>query len=184
MFFFKTVFVFGIPLNSEIQKALNLIYNTKEFQSSFLQEENGEISEGSLYLKDKRIKIQYEKPTKIQIIISEKKAMYYNEDLEEVEYFNPKNSTASIFYDIFYNQVFFLNAKTVKEKNFIKIEKKIDTKDGELNIEIFFENNPLIIKRISVKGLGQNINFNILNPNFNPNLNKKFFSMIHPLPKQ
>ena len=39
IFFFKTVVVFGNPPNSEIQKALNLIYNTKEFQSSFLQEE-------------------------------------------------------------------------------------------------------------------------------------------------
>ena len=37
-------------------------------------------------------------------IIDKNKAMYFNEDLQEIEYFNPKNSIADYFYQIFNNQ--------------------------------------------------------------------------------
>lgn len=192
--FFKSLFiiifllnpsiVFGKTADEDIKKALDLIYNTKEFESKFLQEENGSISEGHLYIKDGRIKIQYDYPSKIQIILSQKKAMYFNEDLEEVEYFNPKNSTASIFYDIFYNKNFFFDAEIYKEKNYIRIKKEVTIQKNNLEINILFENNPLVIKKISYEGIDSKIEFNILESNFNPSLDKKFFSMVHPLFKK
>ena len=38
------------------------------------------------------------------------------------------------------------------------------------------------IQKIIIKQNDRSIEFNILNPNFNPDLNKKFFSMVNPLP--
>ena len=40
-------------------------------------------------------------PSKITILLDEKKAMYLNHELEEVEYFNPKNTVGKIVFDIF-----------------------------------------------------------------------------------
>ena len=57
--------------------------------------------------KVKRIKIQYNKPSNIIFILKNDKAMYFNVDLQEVEYFNTKNSIADIFFDVFYDEEFF-----------------------------------------------------------------------------
>ena len=43
--------------------------------------------------------------------------MYYNYDLEEDEFFNPKNTNAWFFYDIFRNPFFFEDGTPIKEKN-------------------------------------------------------------------
>ena len=42
-----------------------------------------------------KIRLQYTVPTKIIFIAREKKAMYFNQDLEEVEYFNTKRAELS-----------------------------------------------------------------------------------------
>ena len=179
LFFFYTDIIFANK--SSVQNALDYIYKTTEFSSDFLQYENNQISEGKLYLKDKRIKIQYESPTKIQIIMSKNKAMYFNQDLEEVEYFNPKKSVASFFFNIFNDENFFNNAIYQVEENFIKIEKQINTKDGFVNLIIIFEDSPIVMKKIIIDQNEVSIEFNILNLNFNPELDKKFFSMVNPL---
>ena len=165
----------------DLHKALSYIYDTKEFSSQFIQKDNDSLSEGFLYLRDDRIKIEYAKPRKIQIILAKNKAMYFNKDLEEVEYFRPGKTTAKIFYDIFYDKNFFLDSKILKENNFLKIQKVIFIDKVKTNISLVFETNPLVIKKINIATESDIIDFNILNPNFNPNLDKKFFSMINPL---
>ena len=107
--------------------------------------------------------------------------MYFNKDLEEVEYFRPGKTTAKIFYDIFYDKNFFLDSEILKENNFLKIQKVIFIDKVKTNISLVFETNPLVIKKINIATESDIIDFNILNPNFNPNLDKKFFSMINPL---
>ena len=42
--------------------------------------------------------------------------MYYNYELEEDEFFNPKNTNAWFFYDIFRNPHFFKDS-SIKEKS-------------------------------------------------------------------
>ena len=165
----------------DLHKALSYIYDTKEFSSQFIQKDNDSLSEGFLYLRDGRIKIEYAKPRKIQIILAKNKAMYFNKDLEEVEYFRPGKTTAKIFYDIFYDKNFFLDSEILKENNFLKIQKVIFIDKVKTNISLVFETNPLVIKKINIATESDIIDFNILNPNFNPNLDKKFFSMINPL---
>ena len=167
--------------DSDLIKALSYIYNTKEFSSQFIQTENNSLSEGFLYLKDDRIKIEYTSPSKIQIILAKNKAMYFNKDLEEVEYFRPGKTAAKIFYDIFYDEKFFLDSKILKENNFLKIQKIIFIDKVKTNISLVFETNPIVIKKINIANEDGIIDFNILNPNFNPALGEKFFSMINPL---
>ena len=48
--------------------------------------------------------------------MDEKKAMYVNYDLREVEYFNPQNSIAGVFINIFKNN-FFLEGADIDIKN-------------------------------------------------------------------
>ena len=78
-------------------------FGIKEFSSRFIQSNGNTIEEGNLYLKNNRLKIQYTDPTNIIIIIAKNKAMYYNQDLEEVQYFDPQNSAAGIFIKKFEN---------------------------------------------------------------------------------
>jgi len=156
--------------------------NFSEFSSSFLQSDQETNEEGKLYIKNKRLRIEYTNPSNILVIIAKNKAMYYNKDLEEVEYFNPSDTVAEIFYEIFYNINFFDDASFKLENHLININKKIKTKkDIQLNINIIFEIKPLTIRKITVKEDGHTTSYFLLNPEFFLNVDDKFFSMANPL---
>ena len=107
--------------------------------------------------------------------------MYFNVDLEEVEYFGTKNSIADIFFKVFYDKEFFFNSKIIEKKNTIEIKKIITINEESKEISIFFERNPLIIKQIKIKeGEGYRI-MTFINPNFNITFRKNFFSIANPL---
>ena len=76
-------------LSSQISKYFFKINN---FTSKFIQSDSDGIQEGNIYIsnKIKRIKIHYTDPSNIIFILKNNKAMYFNIDLEEVEYFNTK----------------------------------------------------------------------------------------------
>jgi len=82
-------------------KILEYLSNNKEFASSFIQYNDGSVQEGEFYLKKNRMRIEYSTPVKIVFVIKDSNAMYYNLDLKEVEYFNPKNTVGKIFFDFF-----------------------------------------------------------------------------------
>ena len=113
---------------------LNYINSIEEFSSSFLQSNGKTIEEGNLYIKNKRIIIQYNTPSKIKIIIAHNKAMYFNEDLQEVEYFNPKNSVAELFYKIFYDLSFFDSGILRNNENILILEKNISFEDEKIKL--------------------------------------------------
>ena len=73
-----------------------------EFSSSFLQSDQETNEEGKLYIKNQRLRIEYTKPSNIIVVIAKNKAMFYNKDLEEVEYFNPSKTVAEIFRNIYF----------------------------------------------------------------------------------
>ena len=52
-------------------------------------------------LGQKEVRVEYSKSSKILIILDSDKAMYYNYELDEDEFFNPKNTSAWFFYDTF-----------------------------------------------------------------------------------
>ncbi len=169
--------------NILISQISNYFFKINNFTSKFIQSDSDGIQEGNIYLsnKVKRIKIHYNEPSNIVFILKNNKAMYFNVDLEEVEYFNTKNSIADIFFNVFYEEEFFNNATIVEKKNTIEIEKNIITNEEEKEILIFFEKNPLIIKQIKIK---ENEGYRVMtfiNPNFNISFKKNFFSIANPL---
>ena len=164
-------------------KISNYFFKINNFTSKFIQSDSDGIQEGNIYLsnKVKRIKIHYTNPSNIIFILKDNKAMYFNVDLEEVEYFNTKNSIADIFFNVFYEEKFFYNSKIVEKKNTIEIKKIITTNEEKKEVLIFFEKNPLIIKQIKIKeGEGYRV-MTFINPNFNTSFREKFFSIANPL---
>ena len=164
-------------------KMSNYFFKINNFTSKFIQSDSEGIQEGNIYLsnKVKRIKIHYNEPTNIVFVLKNNKAMYFNVDLEEVEYFNTKNSIADIFFKVFYDEKFFYDSTIIEKKNTIEIKKTIIVNEEEREILIFFEKNPLIIKQIKIK---ENEGYRVMtfvNPNFNISFKKNFFSIANPL---
>ena len=102
----------------------NYIKKSNEFSAQFIQASNESLSDGFLYLDRERIKIEYINPSKITIILTESKAMYFNHDLNEVEYFNPTKTIGNIFYQIFYDNNFFKKTQSNDSKKFYNCCKK------------------------------------------------------------
>ena len=60
------------------------------FSASFLQNDGKNLSEGKVYIGQERVRAEYFSPNKIFIVLDENKAMYFNYELEEDEFFDPK----------------------------------------------------------------------------------------------
>ena len=164
-------------------KISNYFFKINNFTSNFIQSDSDGIQEGNIYLsnKVKRIKIHYNEPSNIIFVLKNNKAMYFNVDLEEVEYFNTKNSIADIFFNVFYDEQFFYNSTIIEKKNTLEIKKIISTNDEKVEILIFFERNPLLIKQIKIR---ENEGYRVMtftNPNFNISFRENFFSIANPL---
>jgi len=167
-----------------INKKILIEYFDKfnEFSSMFIQSNGKTLEEGKIYFQNERIRIEYYNPSNLLLVIGKNKAMYFNQDLEEVEYFNPEKTVAKIFFDIFYDN-FFLEDASYKEKNqSIYLEKNIKLNSEEnIDLTIIFEKNPLIIRKILIKDSLETTSYSIINPQYNLNLKKNFFSMANPL---
>lgn len=182
--FFFLLFFFSI-INSvkadenliEIQKYFN---NIKNFSANFIQIDEDIIQEGVFYLNKKRIKIEYLNPNKITIILDKDKAMYFNADLEEVEYFNPKESIAEIFYNIFFNDEIYTKSEITESQGNIVLRKKLNYEE-KISITITFEKNPTHLRKIKIITEDTKIDLGIFGYNFDPIFNKNFFSMANPL---
>ena len=156
------------------------IEKSNEFSAKFIQASNESLSNGFLYLDKKRIKIKYMQPSKITIILTQSKAMYFNQDLDEVEYFNPTKTIGNVFYKIFYDNNFFEETNLMIKKNSITAIKDIRIDEEDVVLNIFFEQNPLILRKVEIKKNNENIIFSISSINHNPNFDKNFFSMVDP----
>ena len=168
--------------NSNIRsEVITYLTNIKEFSSSFIQHDGNSLQQGEFFLKRNRLRVQYSSPKKIVLIVKEKNAMYYNIDLEEVEYFNPKKTPASIFFNFFYDKEYLEDFKIYHEKNFFSFEKTIIIDENENIVKFFFEKSPLKLRKIEIKNSEGVSSFTIINPNYNPDLEDKLFSLANPL---
>ena len=145
-FFTKAVFAD----EKEIHNIINYLGDLKLFSSSFIQDDGESISEGEIFIGLKRVRVEYKTPSKILIILEKDKAMYYNYDLDEDEFFNPKDTAAWFFFDIFNNPEFFYESTLVKEKNYIVVKKEENNEIGKYILDVYFENNPLLIRKIAL----------------------------------
>ncbi len=182
-FFIFIILFYTVKLHANdlvLEKSINYLKKLKYFSASFIQSNNNEISEGKLYIGKKRVRVEYNTPAKILIILDKDKAMYYNYELEEEEFFNPQNTQAWFFFDIFNNPFFFNSAKLTTNNNNIVLEKNGKNEDGEYNIKVFFENNPLLIRKIELYLNDTILIISIFNHNYDVQFNEKYFKLINP----
>ena len=185
LFFFNALYAYP-SLTKDLgiqQEALSkYLKNFNEFSASFIQSNNETTETGLLFIKKNRIKIQYQTPSNILIVLSENKAMYFNQDLEEVEYFNPDKSIAGIFFNIFNNENFFSNVPYKEEDKSLVFQKLIQSSDGtNIKLNIYFEKNPLVLRKIKLLSNDVDIIYSIFDHNFFPSLKEEDFSMANPL---
>ena len=167
--------------NNLLINALNYLNTINEFSSPFLQIQNNDVSEGLIYIKKDRIRIEYVSPSNLIFVLKENKGMYFNVDLQEVEYFNPKNTIGKFIIDLFYNDSFLLDSEIKTGKGHFYIFKKFQLEEKIYKIKIYFEENPLQLRKIEIVSDLEIFTFSILSPNYNPELSDKIFSLANPL---
>ena len=177
------IFSYKVDGNTDLKyKILNHLNLIENFSASFIQNDSENLSEGRIYIGRERVRAEYLYPSKILIVLDEDKAMYYNYELEEDEFFDPKNTNAWFFYDIFRNPFFFEDGKIIVKKDEVILEKSgINIHDeGEYIIKVYFENTPLILRKIEVFIDDEFLQISIFNHNYNEDFDEKFFKLINP----
>ena len=176
LFFYKTVYAAN-------DKSSVLIYlkSLKNFSASFVQNDGTNLSEGRVYIGEKRVRAEYLSPAKILIVLDNDKAMYYNYDLEEDEFFNPKNTNAWFFYDIFRNPYFFEQSSIKVKNNELIVEKNgVDNDERKFVIKVYFEKNPLVLRAVEVLIGNEFLKLSIYNHTYEEEFDKNFFKLINP----
>ena len=173
---------YKLDSNTNIKiKILDYLNSLQYFSASFIQNDNENLSEGKVYIGEKRVRAEYLSPSKILIVLDKDKAMYYNYELEEDEFFNPKNTNAWFFYDIFRNPYFFEDSKIIMKNNEIIVEKSgFDNEEIKYSINAYFENNPLILRKIEIFINNDMLQISIFDHNYNEDFDKNFFKLINP----
>ncbi len=165
---------------TNIEKIISHLDKLENCTVSFIQTSENEISEGDIFIGPDRIRIEYYLPTKILLILDDDKAMYYNYELNEDEFFNPQNTSAQFFLEIFKNPSFFLDAKTKNEENYILIEKEIVNDTDVFVLKLFFEDKPLVFRKIELLGQDTTLSMSFLGHKYNESFGKDFFRLINP----
>ena len=160
---------------SEILKYNNDLKNSSAL---FIQNDGESMEEGVIYFGIDRIKINYLKPKKLSLILSEKKGMYTNHELKETQYFNTNKSYIKVFFKILKGDTF--SEKLEISQNFIQLNDSFILNDDTYKINIIYENNPIKLRKIVVLENDQRLEMGFFNHNNLEVSEKKFFSMINP----
>lgn len=185
-FFIILITIFFIPykfsLAEDDQKAaLNYLNTLENFSASFLQNDGSNLSEGKIFIGNKRVRAEYFSPEKILIILSEDKAMYYNYELEEDEFFNPKNTNAWFFYDIFRNPNFLENSQISIINNELILEKiGVDNEGKNFTLRVLFEKSPLVLRAVEIIIEDNFLRLSIYNHSYSQDFDMSLFKLISP----
>jgi len=177
----------SFPIQSEeifIDKIKKYFIDIDSFHSDFYQIENNQISSGEIYFSNNRLRIEYTSPQSLVFIMKKNNVMYFNKDLSEVQYFNPKDTPAEIFMNIFTSFDFFENSKIIRKKSYFFLEKNVFIENEKHIIKVYFEEMPLKLRKFDISGNISNFSLSIINLNFNPFFDKSIFSLANPLLKQ
>ena len=183
LFFFLFIFLyFNTGFGEEVKKnIINHINSLNNFSAKFIQSNDLGIEEGVIFIGKNRIKVEYKFPSKVTIIMDERKSMYFNKDLQEVEYFNTKKSEANIFFQILKNKNFLDNADIKDGKKNIVVKKKYKFDEIIYIAELIFEQNPYLLRKIKVSFNETYYTISFFNHSFNQDFRKNFFSLVDPL---
>jgi len=162
-------------------KTFEYLTNIVEFESRFIQIQENEIQTGHFFKKNNRLRVNYDEPSNIVFVIKQNKAMYFNKNLEEVQYFNTKKNSTKIFFDLFNDINFLNNAKFFFKDSMFYFSKNIEIANESNLIKIFFEESPIRLRKIEIQNKEVKTTFYINNMNFNPDFEDNFFSLVNPL---
>ena len=181
------LFFFILISNKSISEELNTkklvikyLKNLENLSVSFIQNDGENLSEGLIAIGEERLRVEYNSPSKILIVLDKDKAMYYNYDLDEDEFFDPKDTIGWYFFEIFKGTEFFSNSEILIENNIILLEKKGFTETEKYNLKIYFEDNPLIIRRLELKTNENYISLSFFGHTHDKIFDKKYFKLISP----
>ena len=176
LIFYKTSFAID-----DKTKVLNHLSLLDSFSANFLQNDGVNLSEGKVFIGHKRVRAEYFSPDKILIVLDQDRGMYYNYELDEDEFFNPKDTNAWFFFDIFRNPDFFKDGFVFVKNNELMIEKKgVDKDEENFLIRVYFEKNPLVFRSVEVFIKDNFLKLSIFNHNYNEEFDKSFFKLISP----
>ena len=166
--------------NTSLKKIFNYLNSLDNFSASFVQDEGEMISEGKIYIGNERVRLNYKNPSEILIILDKDKGMYYNYELNEDEFFNPKDTSAWFFFEIFKNKEFFLDANISIENKSIILSKSGYSFDDFFQISLFFEDEPLVIRKIKLFFQNKEYTLSIYNHILEEKFDDRFFKLINP----
>jgi len=162
-------------------KVGDYIKNLNFFSSKFVQSSGSSLEEGYIYIKDTKIRLDYFSPDRT-LIISKKKGVYINHELKEEEFFSTEKNIVRIFYDIFIDDGFFSTLKFAENKKEIIFEKKITIDSNKTDIKIFFENKPLLLRKIIAETEDEIISISFNEHSYNNVFDEKLFSFVPMYP--
>ena len=175
--FFQKIFA---SEKNDLENVIDHLSELKDFSVSFLQKNNQEISEGVISIGKKRVRVEYKVPTNILIILDNNKAMYYNYDLDEDEFFDPKDTSAWFFFEIFNNLEFLLDSKIILENKNIVLEKNGLINNEDYTLKIYMENKPILLRKIELVLPNDKISLSFFDHNYNEEFPKRYFKLINP----
>ena len=164
----------GEQIDSKVE---NYIKSLNDFSSKFIQSNGVSLDEGSIYIKDAKIRLDYFYPDRT-LIISKKKGVYINHELKEENFFSTKKNIARLFYDIFLDYSFFSSFVFEENSGEVVFEKKIIIDSKITYLKIFFENKPLLLRKIIAKSENEIISISFSEHNYNNDFDESLFSFI------
>ena len=162
------------------EKVFNYNEGLRNSSANFIQTNPNYLQEGKIFFGDKRIKINYNNPEKLTIILSEKKGVYINHELKESEFFLTKKSYIKIFFEIFHKKNRIQNMFVEQSNNHIEISEKIKLDNTFYNIKLIYENDPIKLRRLEILGNDDKIQMGFYDHNIENIFDKNFFSMVDP----
>ena len=186
-FFEKTkliilILCFSQHLNAEniYDKIFNYNNELKNSSAKFMQTNTNHIQEGVIFFGNERIKINYNNPEKLTIILSDKKGVYINHELQESEFFITKKSYIKNFFDIIHNKNHLKKLSVEEVFDQIVISEDADLDNTFYTIRLIYENDPIKLRRLEIIGSEEKIQMGFFNHNKENIFDKNFFSMIDP----
>jgi hypothetical protein len=186
-FFEKTkliilILCFSQNLNAEniYDKIFNYNNELKNSSAKFMQTNINYIQEGVIFFGNERIKINYNNPEKLTIILSDKKGVYINHELQESEFFVTKKSYIKNFFDIIHNKNHLKKISIEEVFDQIVISEEMDLDNTFYTIRLVYENDPIKLRRLEIISSEEKIQMGFFNHNKENIFDKNFFSMIDP----
>ena len=176
--FFLTILFSKNLVGEELNlKIITYLQGLNTFSSNFIQSDGTYLEQGYIYIKDDMVRLDYTNPDRT-LKISKEKGVYINHELREEEFFSTKKNIIKIFYDIFLKNDFFASLTPKEHKKEIVFEKIIQSDSAKIHLKIFFESNPLLLRKIISKTEGNLTSINFHNHNYNSTFEEDFFSFV------